>query len=46
MDVEAMAHEYAIELGWARCIVTVQYLMGDDGALDLLEGLSDGEVES
>lgn len=42
MDVEAMAYEYAIELGWARCIVTVQYLMGDERALDLLEGLADG----
>lgn len=46
MTVDDMAHEYAIELCWERCIVTVQYLMGDEPALDLLEGLADVEAES
>lgn len=47
MNVDDMATEYAIELGWARCLVTVQYLQeGDVGALYLLEGLMDREVEA
>ena len=44
MTVEDMAEEYTIGLGWLRCIVTVQYLLGDEPALDMLEGLQDGEV--
>ena len=52
MDVEQMGVEYAIELGWARTMVAVQYhLLCKDGdtvgagsALDLFEELMDREV--